>query len=126
MDGDAGPSLELPDELARPAAGDPIALRKLLEVTHFHLFSLPVYLMILSHMFMLSSWATRSKLGWIAASTLAVAAHIAAPWIARDGGGFAKAFYALSGGLLAVSFGLMSLVALADMWLPAKSRSRES
>jgi hypothetical protein len=117
-----GPSLELPDELARPAAAEPIALRKLLEVTHFHLFSMPIYLMVLSHLFMLSSWGSRSKLGWIAASSLAVAAHLAAPWIAREGGAFARAFYALSGGLLGATFALMSVVALLDMWLPAKRR----
>lgn len=118
----AGPRLELPDELTRPAAPEPIALRKLLEVTHFHLFSMPIYLMVLSHLFMLSSWGSRSKLAWIATSSLAVAAHLAAPWIAREGGAFARSFYALSGGLLGTTFLLMSVVPLADMWLPSKRR----
>lgn len=121
-----GPVLELPDALPEAVQGDPIALRKLLEVTHFHLFSMPVYLMVLCHLFMLSRWSERSKLGWIVASTLAVAGHIAAPWLARSGGGGAWLFYAGSGGLLALSFGVLSVVPLLELWraLPANRPAR--
>ena len=109
-----GPQIDLPDEPAPEP--EPMAVRKLLEVTHFHLFSMPVYLMILSHLFMLSSWSNRAKLGWISLATLSVAAHLVAPWIARSGGGFARAFYAGSGLLLGVTFTVMSAVPLFDMW----------
>jgi hypothetical protein len=111
-----GPSIELPADMPETPVRDPIPLRKLLEVTHFHLFSMPVYLMILSHLFMLSRWGQRAKLGWILAATASVVAHLAAPWIARSGGAGARAFYAASGLGLAVTFAVMSAVPLIEMW----------
>jgi hypothetical protein len=117
-----GPVLELPGEALAPAAADPIPLRKLLEVSHFHLFSLPVYLLILSHLFMLSALGARTKLIWIGLASLAVAAHIAAPWFARSGSSAAKGFYAGSGALLAAAFLVMSIVPLLEMWTGRTSR----
>jgi hypothetical protein len=111
-----GPQIDLPSEASAPPVADPIPLRKLLEVTHFHLFSLPVYLMVLSHLFMLSSLGTRTKSIWITLGSLSVLLHIAAPWIARGGGAFAHAFYALSGALLAAAFLMMAAVPLWEMW----------
>ncbi|HKU41278.1 MAG TPA: hypothetical protein VJR89_24110 [Polyangiales bacterium] len=119
-----GPVIDMPSDLPATPASDPIPLRKLLEVTHFHLFSMPVYLMILSHLFMLSSWGMRGKLGWIGAGTLAVAAHLVAPWLARSGGSGARAFYASSGALLALSFGVMSAVPLIEMWRPKRKDAK--
>jgi hypothetical protein len=113
-----GPRLELPSDAFPPAAPDPIPLRKLLEVTHFHLFSLPVYLMILSHLFMLSSLGTRTKTLWIVTGSAGVALHIAAPWVARSGGAAARLFYAGSGLLLTAAFLVMSGVPLLEMWRP--------
>ena len=52
-----------------------------------------------------------------------VAAHMAAPWLARGGGGAARAFYAGSGALLGISFGLMGAVPLIAMWGPDKRRN---
>lgn len=116
-----GPAMDLPTDLPEAAASDPIPLRKLLEVTHFHLFSMPVYLMILSHLFMLTRWSPRAKLGWIVAAALSVVAHLAAPWIARSGGAGARLFYAGSGFLLALTFTLMSAVPLIEMWGPKRA-----
>jgi hypothetical protein len=115
-----GPNIDLPADMPENPARDPIPLRKLLEVTHFHLFSMPVYLMILSHLFMLSRWGARAKLGWILAATLSVIAHLIAPWIARSGGASARAFYAGSGFALGVSFAVLSAVPLIEMWGPSK------
>jgi hypothetical protein len=89
-----------------------------LEVTHFHLFSLPVYLMILSHLFMLSSLGSRAKTVWILLGSAGVALHIAAPWFARSGGVAARLFYAGSGLLLTAAFLVMSTVPLVEMWRP--------
>jgi hypothetical protein len=113
-----GPAIELPSEALTPPVRDPIPLRKLLEVTHFHLFSMPVYLMVLAHLFMLSRWSHRSKTLWIALGTLSVALHIAAPWVARSAAVSGKAFYALSGALLMASFLVMASVPLYEMWRP--------
>jgi hypothetical protein len=115
----AGPVLELPDEplTAEPAA---MPLRKLLEVTHFHLFTMPVYLLILSHLFMLSRMSAGVKIGFIAGGSSSVLLHMLAPWLARSGGAGASLFYAISGALLFVCMLVMSLVPLIEMWLPAR------
>lgn len=113
-----GPRLDLPPELDAPAVAEPMPLRKLLEVTHFHLFSMPLYLLILSHLFMLSALGERAKVAWIATGTLAVAGHIAAPWLVRAGAAGSAVLYATTGTALGLSFGVMAGVALFDMWAP--------
>jgi hypothetical protein len=97
-----------------------MGLRKLLEVTHFHLFSMPVYLLVLSHLFMLSRCGERTKAGWITVATLAVGGHIAAPWLARAGAPTAALAYGLSGLLLGLSFVVMSVLPLWEMWAPGE------
>ena len=127
---DGGPALDLPPEADAPSASASAAmpLRKLLEVTHFHLFSMPVYLLILSHLFMLSRLPDRPKLFWIALGTLAVAAHIAAPWLARGGTALGRWAYGTSGAALLGSFVVLTAVPLWEMWapLPAGERSAGS
>lgn len=114
-----GPVIELPDEPLTAEAA-PMPLRKLLEVTHFHLFTMPVYLLILSHLFMLSRTRASLKIGIIIGGSAGVLLHMLAPWIARSGGAFAPAFYAISGTLLFVCMLAMSIVPLIEMWLPAR------
>jgi hypothetical protein len=117
-----GPELELPPELELAQAAEPMPLRKLLEVTHFHLFSMPVFLLILSHLYMLSRSRDAAKVAWISAGTLAVAGHMLAPWLARNGSSAAVVFYAATGALLALSWLVMAGVPLVEMWLPASEQ----
>jgi hypothetical protein len=118
-----GPVLDLPAEADAPARSEAMPLRKLLEVTHFHLFSMPVYLLILCHLFMLSRARDTTKLAWIAIATLSVAAHIAAPWVARSGAGASRMLYGASGAALAISFLVMALGPLWEMWAPGPRAS---
>ena len=120
-----GPLLDLPAESLAPPAAQPIPLRKLLEITHFHLFSMPVYLMILSHLFMLSTLRPRTKTVWIGLGTTGVLSHMAAPWLARIPSGAAKGFYVASGTLLTASFLMMAAVPLLEMWRPPPQRDQE-
>jgi hypothetical protein len=113
-----GPVLELPPEVEDEPLVEPMSLRKLLEVTHFHLFSMPIYLLVLSHLFMLSRWRAPTKGAWITIATASVAGHIAAPWLARAGAASAALAYGSSGALLALSFTVMSAVPLWEMWGP--------
>ena len=46
--------IELPDEAASERITVAVTYRKLLEVTHFHLFTVPVFLLIIAHLFMLT------------------------------------------------------------------------
>ena len=111
-----GPDLVLPPDGEELAAFEPMPRRKLLEVTHFHLFSMPVYLLILSHMYMLSRSRKNAKAAWIAAGSVGTLLHIAAPWLVAQGCAGAVATYAVSGALLLVSYFVMSVVPLWEMW----------
>lgn len=113
-----GPALELPEEVtsAPPPAPEPKSFRSTLEVTHFHLFTMPIHWLVLAHLFALCAISERTKAWFIGSSALAMGGHLVAPWIARHGGGFSKLFYAVTGGLLLVTFGAMALVALFEMW----------
>jgi hypothetical protein len=114
-----GPALELPAELDAPVPPEPMPLRKLLEVTHFHLFSMPVYLLILSHLFMLGRARDATKLAWITLGTLGTAGHVVAPWIARAAAPGSTALYASSGSAMLASMLVMTLWPLYEMWAPA-------
>ena len=117
--GSGGPVIDLADDAATVGVATAMPQRKLLEVTHFHLFTMPVYLLILSHLFMLSRVS-----GWFKTSTIALAAagtalHVAAPWAAAAEGSVASvALYAISGTAMGVSYLVMSVLPLWEMWWP--------
>lgn len=111
-----GPTFDLPEELSAPPKPEPKSFRTTLEVTHFHLFTMPIHWLVLAHLFALCAISERAKAVFIVSSALGVAAHLAAPWIARQGGALSKVFYAGSGILLLVSFGWMAIAALLEMW----------
>lgn len=113
---DDGPAVVLPPEADEIGSYEEMPRLKLLEVTHFHLFSMPVYLLILSHLFMLCAVSTRTKILWIAIATLGTGLHIVAPWIATHGGTLSAVTYATSGLALAVSYLVMCAVPLYEMW----------
>lgn len=115
-----GPVLDIPDEALAPSAPEPMPIRKLLEVSHFHLFSIPVYLLILSHLFMLSSFPPRARRAVIVLAALASAVHIAAPWIARADWPGARACFGVSGATMTIAYLSMMVVPLWDMWRPQR------
>ncbi|HYO58106.1 hypothetical protein [Archangium sp.] len=79
-----GPALELPGETAAAA---PIRLekpaRQVMETFHFHLFTVPVVLLIVGHLFMLTALSTRLKVGVIAVASVATFVHLLAPLLVR-------------------------------------------
>ena len=117
----SGPAIELPDPADEPAPPTaPITVsvtyRKLLEVTHFHLFTVPVFLLIVAHLFMLTGLAPSTKTAWIAGGWLSALLHLAAPWVLHYGGGGWAWLYAASGGLLALTSGVLTLYPIWSMW----------
>ena len=70
-DGTDGPDIHMPDDIAAPAheAGHEAArelrfekpARQVMETFHFHLFTVPVCLLIVGHIFMMCSFSTRVK-----------------------------------------------------------------
>ncbi len=82
-----GPELELPGETEAAA---PMRLekpaRQVMETFHFHLFTVPVVLLIVGHLFMLTALSTRLKVGVITVASVATFAHLLAPLLVRFGG----------------------------------------
>jgi len=93
---------------------------QLAEVSHFHLFSISVVLLILSHLLAATPLPQRARLGVIGATSAGAVLDICAPWAVRYlSGGFAWALLAawilLGGGMLC-----MLGVSLVGLWGPER------
>lgn len=116
--GGGGPEIALPDEPALAASPITVAVsyRKLLEVTHFHLFTVPVFLLVIAHLFMLTGLGTRAKVIWIAAAWGSALLHLAAPWLVRSlGRGYAWS-YGVSGAGFGVTATVLTAYPIFAMW----------
>jgi hypothetical protein len=114
-----GPAIELAPEDAEPRAlVEPMPERKLLEVTHFHLFTIPVYVLVLAHLWLLARVPIWAQHAGVALAVLTSGLHIAAPWIVR-GRPALSSLMATSGLAMLVTLGVLALGAMIDMWLPA-------
>jgi hypothetical protein len=115
--GRQGPAIEMPED-AEP--GRPIVVavtyRKLLEVTHFHLFTLPVVLLIVAHLFLATGLGDGAKLGWIGAAIASVALHLASPWLVRYGSARLAFLHVLSGSALTLTMSVLTLYPAFVMW----------
>ena len=112
-----GPAIELAPDDARPRAiVEQIPERKLLEVTHFHLFTIPVYVLILAHLWMLAKIPTWLQNAGVVAAVVTSGLHLAAPWIVRGRPGLAWLMGA-SGIAMLLSLGVLAVVSVVDMWL---------
>ncbi len=109
-----GPAMDLPQE-SRPLVVA-MSYRKLLEVTHFHLFTMPVILLIVGHLFFATGIGDRAKLGWISAASASVVLHIATPWLVRFGGGGLAPLHAFSGGFMGVCMTVVTAYPAYAMW----------
>ena len=113
-----GPAIDVPEEAER--GGPPIVVavtyRKLLEVTHFHLFTMPVVLLIVGHLFLATGLGDRSKLAWLIAASASVAAHLATPWLVRYGGAAFAFLHAVTGIALTVTMSMLTLYPVLAMW----------
>jgi len=120
----AGPALDLPPGEAREHAPLVVAVsyRKLLEVTHFHLFTMPVVLLIVGHLFLATGVSDALKRGFIIGGAASVALHLATPWLVRSFPSLAL-LHAVSGMALTVTMTVLTLVPVASMWLgPGRNR----
>ncbi len=131
-----GPAIALPAEADTPPtpAAEPsppgrlivtIPYRKLLEVTHFHLFTVPVFLLILTHLFMLTAMSPRWKLLHITAGWSSGTLHIFAPWLVRLGGPGLSVLFPLSGVLFLISSLILCVYPMVVMWRQPLRRSKE-
>lgn len=112
-----GPAIEVPPEAeeARRPIVVAVSYRKLLEVTHFHLFTMPVVLLIVGHLFLATGLSERAKRAWLIAGVASVTLHLATPWLVRAAAGLAP-LHALSGLALTVTMAVLTLYPVASMW----------
>ena len=112
-----GPAIEVPPEAqeAHPPIVVAVSYRKLLEVTHFHLFTMPVVLLIVGHLFLATGLSERAKRAWLIAGVASVGLHLATPWLVRAVAGLAP-LHALSGIALTVTMSVLTLYPVAAMW----------
>jgi hypothetical protein len=113
-----GPAIELADESkpSRPITAQ-MPERKLLEVTHFHLFTIPVYVLILAHLWLLTKLPVWAQHTGVVLAVVTSALHIAAPWLVRASPG-AAVLMPISGLSMLLTLGAMALISTIDMWLP--------
>jgi hypothetical protein len=115
----ASDGIELAPEDAKPRViVEQISERKLLEVTHFHLFTIPVYVLILAHLWLLAKVPPWAQNGGVVLAVVTSGLHIALPWLARGKPGIA-AWMGLSGAAMLLTLGVMALGSMIDMWLPS-------
>jgi hypothetical protein len=112
-----GPAIELPSDAEAPRLTVAVTYRKLLEVTHFHLFTIPVFLLIIAHLFMLTGLSTRAKSVWIIGGWLSSLLHLLAPWLIRYGSASLSPLFPISGGLMALSLTVMTAYPIVVMWM---------
>jgi hypothetical protein len=121
-----GPAIDVPDADEPPRVSMEVAMpyRKLLEVAHFHLFTVPVFLLIVTHLFMLTGLQAASKLGWILAAWLTSLFHIGAPFIVRYGGPKLSWVFSTSGIAMALPLLVVTLYPAWAMWrVPPAARA---
>ena len=64
----------------------PKELHELLENAHFHVFIVPMVLLVLTHVFFMTSWSERARVALTVLAYGAAALDLAAPWIVWGGG----------------------------------------
>ncbi|MBL9006772.1 MAG: hypothetical protein JNJ46_21130 [Myxococcales bacterium] len=134
-----GPDIALPSD--DPTSADPPAVespagrpqrltitvpyRKLLEVTHFHLFTVPVFLLILTHLFLLCGLSPAAQLAWIVAGWMSASLHMATPWLLRVLSPRWTFLHAVSGLAFLLSALVLCLLPVVQMWRPVRSTRRD-
>jgi hypothetical protein len=116
-----GPAIELPEEPTGERITVAVTYRKLLEVTHFHLFTVPVFVLIIAHLFMLTGVSSAAKTAWIAIGWASSLVHLAAPWVIRYGGAQWSVLYPSSGALMGVALSVMTIYPIVVMWIPRRA-----
>ena len=97
--------------------GEPMSFRELAEITHFHLFTMPVVFMILTHVLYLTMASTSLKLLMTYTAFGGVILDLISPWLIR----YVSPEFVLTmltGDLLmTVSFLVMMVIPLYEMWI---------
>jgi hypothetical protein len=96
--------------------GEPMSFRELAEVTHFHLFTMPVVFMILAHVLYLTDTGNATKAATTWASFAGVALDLLSPWLIT----YVSPVFVLTmltgDILMTISFLVMMVIPMYEMW----------
>ncbi|MEW6246270.1 MAG: hypothetical protein AB1555_06105 [Nitrospirota bacterium] len=96
--------------------GEPMSFRELAEITHFHLFTMPVVFMILVHVLYLTGVSNGVKVSMTWAAFSGVMLDLASPWLIS----YVSPIFVLTmlagDSLMLVSFLVMFVIPLYEMW----------
>jgi hypothetical protein len=98
--------------------------QRLLTVTHAHLFTVPILLLVSGHLFLLTGFRPPFKLGFVTFAACGVALHLAAPWAVYLWGAPAAWAYPITLASFLAAFGALLGLALWDMWRPRGGRTK--
>ena len=91
---------------------------RLMEITHQHLFAMPITLLIASHLYQMTRRSRREKTAVTIAAVIAMSAHVAAPWVVRAGGEPWAWVMPVTGIPFALTFIWMTILPMTEMWTP--------
>jgi len=97
--------------------GEPMSFRELAEITHFHLFTMPVVFMILVHVLYLTTTSPVVKLGttWMAFG--GVMLDLVSPWLISYVSPLFVLTMLMGDMLMTVGFLIMMAIPLYEMWI---------
>lgn len=96
----------------------PKSYLELLETTHFHLFSMPVVMLILGHIFLMTTWPVWARLTVVVMSFAGMLGEMVGPWLVRFVSGSCGWVFLAGEVLLAISMTCFIFVPLWEMWKP--------
>lgn len=97
--------------------GEPMSFRELAEITHFHLFTMPVVFMILIHVMYLTSASHGLKIAVTWAGLGGVILDLLSPWLISYVSPIFVVTMLTGDMLMTVSFLVMMTVPLYEMWV---------
>lgn len=90
--------------------------RQLAELTHFHLFTEPVVLLVVAHLYALGGDSPRRKVAAIVTTAASMTGQILLPWITTYGTALAGVLFLPVHALLLGGFAYMIGQAARDLW----------
>ena len=96
--------------------GEPMSFRELAEVTHFHLFTMPVVFMILVHVLYLTDTSNTTKAVTTWVSFAGVALDLLSPWLITYVSPVFVLTMLIGDLLMTISFLVMMAIPLYEMW----------
>lgn len=97
--------------------GEPMSFRELAEITHFHLFTMPVVFMILIHVMYLTSASDGLKAAMTWAGFGGVILDLLSPWLISYISPIFVITMLTGDALMTVSFLVMMAIPLYEMWI---------